>query len=653
MDDLVNWHVKENLPAVAVTEHDYLFSWLELYKKAKDAGIKPLLGVELCFTPMSIEKLKQMGSEARSWQFHTTLIAKTNRGYRNLIKLASEAATEGFYYRPNYTKEMLERWHGDIIMLSGCVQGYLPHLILGDKYELAKREASYFQDLLGEDFYLEIMRHPVSTFSDEPRYRKEQEEFVHMETVALAGLEQLSQDLGIPTVATNDAHYVLKADAELHDVVFTMGQRKKLDDAERYRYSCSEFYLKTESEMAELGFSPDVLNRSMEIVNRCEDIVIDELDSGKYFMPAYPHLKEGQSEAECLREMAYKGLAKKGLADKKEYAKRLEHELGVIEKLGWPSYFLVVADIMNFCEREGIPRGTSRGSAGGALVSYCTGITRIDPIEHNLLFSRFLSEDRVSPPDCDLDVSRARRDEIIQYIADTYGEENVCQIGTIGVLATKAAIKKVATVLAVDFDKANLLTSYLPSLPGIDMSVETAKNIAEVAEMCQADPTIRQTMEIAARVEGMPQFVGQHAAGIIISPKPITGFIPVRLVDGRVVSQWTMDEVESLGALKLDLLGLKTTDLISNTLDEIKRNRGIEIDIDSIPMDDLKTYELLSHADVTGVFQLESDLAKMYLKRMKPQQFEDVENFLALISWKTSITPIFQKASRSFGAAGI
>lgn len=611
---------------MAVTEHDYLFSWLELYRKSLDAGIKPILGVELCYTPLG-DGLRELGSKAREHQFHTTLLAKTNKGYRNLIKLASEAATTGFYYRPTYNDHMLKQYCEDIIMLSGCSSGYLARLILDDKYEEAVAKAQYWRDLLGDDFYVELMLHPVYEFSSNQLYRNEQEEFVKMETKVLAGLQQLSGELSIPAVVTNDAHYVAKSDAELHDIVFTMGQRKKMEDDNRYRYACPEFYLKTKKEMLELGFSSDVLDISLEIADKC-NVTIDELDSGKYLMPKYPKLPEGKGEGEHLREMSYKGLKEKGLANKEEYVERLEHELGVINKLGWPSYFLVLADILDFCEKKDIPRGTSRGSAGGSLVSYCVGITKVDPIKHDLLFSRFMSEDRVSMPDIDVDVSRERRDEVIQYIADTYGQENVCQIGTIGLLATKAAIKKAATVFSVDFEKANLLTSYIQ---GPDLSVKTALKIPEVAEIYQGDPEIKRVMGVATQIENMPQFVGQHAAGIIISPKPIVDFIPVRYVDGRVVSQWTMEEIESLGALKLDLLGLKTTDLIWDTIAEIERNRGISIDVDAIPMDDPKTYGLLAHGDTNGVFQVESELCKMYLKRMRPKRFEDVENILALI----------------------
>lgn len=619
VEDLIKWHVKNGLSAAAVTDHDYLFAWPEFYKKSLDAGIKPILGVELCYNPL--------GEKSRGYQFHTTLLAKTNEGYRNLIKLASEAATTGFYYRPTYNNDMLEQYHEGIIMLSGCSSGYLAHLILEDKYDEAVRAAKRWRELFKDDFYIELMLHPVYELSSNKIYRKEQEEFILMETKVFGGLQQLSRELNIPCVVTNDAHYTSKKDAELHDIVFTMGQRKKMDDDNRYRLPCPEFYLKTRQEMLSIGFSSDVLDISMEIVDKC-NVTIEELNSGKYLMPKYSKLPKDKSEAEHLRDLAYEGLREKGLYDKSEYIERLEYELGVINKLGWPSYFLVLADILDFCKKSNIPRGTSRGSAGGSLVSYCIGITKIDPIRHDLLFSRFMSEDRVSMPDIDVDVSRDRRDEVIEYIADTYGQENVCQIGTIGLLATKAAIKKAATVFSVDFQKANLLTSYIQKP---DLSVKEALKIPEVAEMCRRDEEIKRVIDVAAQIENMPQFVGQHAAGIIISPKPITEFIPVRLVDGRIVSQWTMEEIESLGALKLDLLGLKTTDLIWDTLAEIKRNRGIEINVDDIPLDDPKIYELLSKGDTNGVFQVESELCKMYLKKMKPKRFEDVENMLALI----------------------
>lgn len=629
-DDLIRWHVERGLGAVAISDHNYLYGILDFYKKAKSAGIKPILGVELSYTPIkSIEELRSLGQEARHHQHHTTIFAKNDKGYRNLVRLASLAATKGMYYVPTYTDDMLRECHEGLVLLSGCPSGPLSQLILQDRYEEALNKARFFHSLLGDDYYIELMLHPITNHPMGPsEYAVRRAEFAAMEQKILKGLQQLSEELSIPAVCTQDAHYTYREQAELHDIVFAMGQGKKVNDLQRYRYACAEFYLKTDEEMAILGFSSDVRNCSVEIAEKC-NATIPELEKRQFFMPKYPHVPEGKTEAEYLREQAYKGLQEKGLAHRQEYIDRMEHELYVINKLGWPGYFILLADVIRYCREHNIPTGPSRGSGGASLVNYCMGITRIDPIEHDLLFGRFLSLDRPDPPDVDVDLDAEYRDQVIDYIKDTYGSDNVAQIGTLGLMTTKAAMKKVATAFGVEFEKANKLTSFIPTGEGI--SVAEALDIPDVQKMYASDPEIKRVIDTAREIENKPSHVGKHAGGVIISPVPLMDICPVRLADGRTVTQWPMEEIAEIGLIKYDFLGLETLTVLRYAQEEVLRNRGIKIDIDSIPLDDPASYELLARADTTGVFQVESSFARSYLVKMKPSKFDDVEAFSALI----------------------
>ena len=595
IDDIIQWCLDNNCKHVALTDHGFMYGSLEFYRKAKKAGLNPIIGLETYYTTRGAGNT-ELGAEERNYQTHLTLLAKSTKGYRNLLKVASLAATVGQYYRPCVDDKILREYSEDIICLSGCISGLIPKLLYKDRWKEAEERALVFRDIFGDNFYLEVQKHPVLEFSENPTHRKQQEEFVKMQDKALDGLKRLSSKLGIPMVATNDAHYTKREDAKIHDVVIAMGSKEKLDDPERFRYSTDQFYMKTTEEMLKI-FPPDVVYRSWDIAEQC-DVHIEEAEQTTYLMPVYPNIPEGLTEREFLDQLTQEGLKRLGLTDKEEYQGRLEKELGVSHELVWDRYFLILWEGVGFCEKNGIPVGVGRGSSCGSLVSYALGITKADPIEHNLLFERFLSPNRVGPPDIDLDISKERRQEVIDYVVDLYGRENVAQINTIGLLKTKAAIKKVATAYSLKFSTANLLTSYIPSIQTQDMCIEKALEIPEIQQMYNKDPLIKEVVDVAKEIEDSPQFSGVHAAAVVISPVPLSSIVPVRQAKEALACQWTMDEVESIGLLKMDFLGLRTLDVIDYALDEIERNRGIKIKKEDIPMDDEETYNLLSRADV-------------------------------------------------------
>ena len=623
-EDLVKGALEQGVKHVALTDHGYMCGVLDFYKAARKAGVNPIIGLEAYFTPREAGG-KELGAEERSYYTHLTLLAKNNTGYRNLLKLASFAATEGMYYNPTIDINILREYSEGLICLSGCFSGLIPKLLRAGERDKAEEWAKKFHEIFGEDFYLEVQKHPITKWSEIPRIRAEQEKFAEGQRIIYEGLLHISSKLGIPMVATNDVHYMTQDQSDLHDIYLAVGDGKKVFDESRRRYSTDQFYFKSEEEMLEL-FPADMVHRTLEIAEKC-NVVIEEFENPKPLMPHFPKLPAGKTEAEYLRSLVYEGLAEKGLYDKPGYYERANEELATIIELGWPGYFLILWDIMKFCEEEGIPTGPSRGSAGGSLVSYALNITKIDPVKHNLLFSRFLNKHRQSPPDIDTDVSRERRGEVIEYIARTYGKDRTIQIGANSILKAKSAVKAVATAFGVEFDKANRLTDLIPDT---ETPLGELKDLPDIKEMCK-DPELKKVVEIAEHFQDKPSHFSVHAAGVIIAPDDVTKFCPVRMKDGAIIAQWHMKEVEKIGLLKMDILGLKTLDVIDHTLREIERNRGIKIKVGDIPMDDPRTYELLGRADTLGVFQLESSLAQGYLKKMKPKSFVDVENFVALI----------------------
>lgn len=625
IEDLIAETQRQGGQYVALTDHGFMYGVYDFYKKVKKAGLTPIIGLEVYYTSRYAGST-ELGQEERKHQYHLTILAKNNVGYRNLLQLASKAATVGQYYVPCVDDELLREHSEGLIVLSGCMSGFVSRHLIDDQYDEALEKVKTFHEIFGNDFYLEVQKHPVAQYSNIPSFRQNQEEFVRNQQKILEGIQKISEETGIPMVATNDVHYVSKDDYELHDIVLAVRDKKKIHDEDRLRYPTDQFYFKTYEEMLEL-FPADVVERSYEIAQQC-NVTIEEIDNPTTLMPHFPKTPEYLTEEEYLRQLAYEGLLDLGWADKVEYVDRLEYELEIICRLGWEGYFLILWDIVNFCKKESILINFGRGSGGSSLVLRCLDIIKIDPIKHGLLFARFLSEHRISPPDVDLDFEQERRMEVVDYITQTYGEEYVAQIGTVSLHKARAAIKSVATALAVDFSKANHLSSLIPDT---DIPLVEALQIDEVANLYNKDSEIRRVMDIAIKIQNNPSHVGVHAAGVLISPVPITNICPVRINKGRITTQWHMDQVEEIGMLKMDILGLKTLDVVHDTLKVIKQNKGIELSLETIPTDDSKMYDMLSKGDSNGVFQMESTMAKNYLKKMQPKNFTDIENFVALI----------------------
>lgn len=625
IEQMVAWAKKNQHKYLAITDHGWLVGVPSFINACEKENIKPIIGCELYYTSRYAGS-RELGADERKHQYHLTVIAKNNEGYKNLLRLSSYAHTRGFYYNPCIDFDMLRTHSEGLIVLSGCMSAYVPQLIIEDKYELALEQAKIFRELFKDDYYIELMKHPVTKYSEIEEIRVEQEKFEACQDKLLKGLYQLSDELSIPTVATNDAHYNLKEEHDLHDVVLCMGTGRKVNDVKRLRFPTDQFYMKTEEEMLEL-FPAEAVHRTVEIAEKC-DVRLDEIYDGNFRMPHFPKVPAGMTEAEYLRKLAFEGLEARGLADLPKYIERLNHELDVIIRLGWPGYFLILWDVMKFCAENNIRRGPARGSAGGSLVSYVLDITKIDPLKYDLLFERFLNESRVSPPDIDCDFPKKDRQRVIDYVVNLYGVDNVVQIGTVNLMATKGAIKKACTAFEVPFDKANLITSYVTD----DVkSVEDALRVPHIKKMYDTDPLVRRALDVAIRVENMPSHVGIHAAGVVISPTPVVEHIPVRSAEGTIVTQWPMEVVEAYGGLKMDFLGVATLDVIDYAIEEVKRNRGDIIDINNIDLESKPIYDVLSKADTSGVFQLESTLSRGYLKKMRPNRFNHIIDFVALI----------------------
>lgn len=655
IDEIVELAVREGMHSIAITDHGNTMGLLEFYQKAKKEGINPILGVEAYFHPVR-RGIRELGAEERRRHHHLTILAKNYTGYKNILKLTSRANTEGFYFVPQIDDELLYEHREGLIVLSGCVAGYIPTLLRNGYYDVAKQQAEKYREWFGEDFYLEIMRHPINEntpqilLSADLIGAKEideeilsgiiqnQIELKKIQEASEAGLLELHKELGIPLVATNDAHYTCAQDAGVHDVLYAMSQGRKVLDSKRRWFATGDFYIKNEKEMLEL-FSdiPEAVHITDEIAKKCnvEISAFEDTKRGKYHFPKFD-VPEGFTEISYLRHLAEEGWNRliAGKKDEKTYRDRLEFELGVIERMGFPGIFLAVWDIVRFARENDIPVNI-RGSGVGSLVLYLIGITILDPLEHGLLFERFLSPDRISLPDIDIDVSQRRRDEVIKYIKDKYGHDHVANIGTVSLMTCKSALKKVFTALGVPFKKANDFTAMIPDLnpEGKGITIDEALEIPRVKKKYEEDPEIRTVVDIARRIEKMPANVGVHAAGLVITPGPVWDYVAVRVdKDGNLVTQATMEELESIGLVKIDVLGVRTLDVIHDTAYAVKENHGIEIDVEALPLDDKATFDFYSEAKyMGGTFQTNSDLFKHYLRQYRPREFKDIVEMVALI----------------------
>jgi len=608
INELVETAASYRMPAVAMTDHGNLFGAVEFYFKAVKAGIKPIIGCEMYIAPGSrFEKDKKSGE----YNYHLILLAKNNEGYRNLVTLVTRAYLEGFYYKPRIDLDLLEQYSGGLIGLSSCLKGEVPSHLHRGMPDRAREAALRYKHILGADnFYLEIQDNGI-----EEQYAVNEQ------------LVELSRELHIPLVATNDCHYLRSDDVKAHDVLLCIQTGKTVNSSDRMKFRTDQLYFKSPDEMKK-AFShvPEAVENTIHIAERCNV----EFRTGHYLLPNFP-IEGGRSADEQLAELAIEGLKRKmGDSVPDDYAARLNHELDVIKKMGYSSYFLIVWDFIKFAKQQGIPVGPGRGSAAGSLVSYALGITEIDPLKYNLLFERFLNPERISMPDIDIDFCKERRPEVISYVAEKYGKDHVAQIITFGTMAAKAAIRDVGRALDIPYAEVDRIAKLVPNTLNISID-EAMKAEPKLKELYDSDERYRELIDIARRLEGLSRHASTHAAGVVISPEPLTQYAPLykNPTDETVTTQFDMGAVEKIGLLKFDFLGLKTLTVINKTI-QYAREGGKEIDLGSIPLDDRKTYELLATGNTTGIFQLESDGMREILVKMVPNRFEDLIALVAL-----------------------
>ncbi len=600
VDSLIKKTKKYDMPAAAITDHGVLYGIIDFYRKAKKEGIKPIIGAEVYLSPGSrFEKNRK--------RYHLVLLAQNNEGYHNLIQLVSKAWLEGFYYKPRVDKELLAEYSKGLICLSACIQGEVPQLLINGNYDLAQKAVSDYHAIFGKDnFFLELQNHNLQ-----------------QEKEAVQGLLKLSREENIPTVVTNDCHYLNKEDAELQDILLALQTGTTLADENRMTFTGQEFYYKSPAEMLELF--PDLDSAYQNTVKIADRVEVD-LDFNHFYLPEYPDLGQEKSPEDLLKKLCLKGLKAKGMGSDQKAVERLKYELKIIFEMGYAAYFLIVYDFVKYAEDNEIMVGPGRGSAAGSLVAYLLNITKVNPLKYGLIFERFLNPERVTMPDIDIDFDE-NRDQIIEYVKERYGTERVAQIGTFGTMAARAAVRDVGRVLAVPYAKVDKVAKLISSRKGINQSLKDQKKLQE---LYHNDGEIKELIDYARGVEGLPRHISTHAAGVIIGAKPLTQIVPLQKQDESVITQLPMGDLEALGLLKMDFLGLRNLTVIKNTLQLIEDRKDKVIDINNIPLDDSAVYKFLSTGKTAGVFQMESYLFQSLNKKMKPDRFSDLIAMLAL-----------------------
>lgn len=606
--DLIKFAKANNMPAVAITDHGVMHGAIEFYCKAKEAGVKPLIGCEVYLNDGDIT-VKDVNNNKL---FHLVLFAKNKTGYKNLVKLVSISHLEGFYYKPRINFELLQKYSEGLICSSACLGGEIVQKLLTGTYEEALFIARKYKELFGDDFYIELQDHGL-----------EKQKRTNPDLIKIA------KELDIKIIITNDSHYLLREDEKMHDILLCLQTGRLFNETNRMKFPNSEFYLKTRAEL-ESAFSwldketfDSAMANTYEIADKCNLII----DMGKSVLPHYEVPKSHTVES-YLHFKVREGLEKRFGEITPEIDKRYKYELGVIESMGFAAYFLIVWDFINYAKQKDIPVGPGRGSAAGSLVAYALEITDLDPVEHNLLFERFLNPERISMPDVDIDFCPERREEVIQYVTEKYGSERVCQIITFGTLAARNAIKGVARVLDYPFAESNKLSKLIEMGKTIK---ETMDEVDEFKSLYDENALVKEIVDYAIQIEGLKNNMGMHAAGVIISRDPLSDLVPIqKSKEGNIITEFAMGDVEKLGLLKMDFLGLRNLTIIDNTVKRVAKNHKIEIDINKIPLDDVLTYELLCNGQTDGVFQLESSGMKALVKRLRPTTFEDIGALVAL-----------------------
>ncbi len=626
LDKLIKRAMDLKMPAVAVTDHGNLFSALDFYLKAMKAGIKPIIGCEIYVAPGSrFAKTAPTGKNEEA-SYHLILLVRNLPGYKNLIKLVTAAYLEGFYYKPRIDKELLAKHSEGLIALSACLGGEIPSLLLQNRYEDAKKTALQYRDMLGaENFYLELQDNGIP-----------EQEVVNRELI------RLSKDTGIPVVATNDCHYLDREDHKAHDALLCIQTGKAVKDAVRLRFSSETFYLKTPEEMKKaFSFIPEAVTNTVKIAERCNL----QLELGKYHLPHFP-VPDGYTKESYMAELARKGLEERfteielvrgpGSVDRAAYQARLEFEIAMIDKMGFAGYLLIVSDFIRYAKERGIPVGPGRGSAAGSLAVYSLRITDLDPLPYNLLFERFLNPDRISMPDIDVDFCQDRRDEVLKYVTEKYGQDHVTQIITYGTMMAKGVIRDVGRVLDIPYAECDKLAKLVPNKLNITLkeAMELEPKIREITK----DPRMAELMDIALNLEGQVRHASKHAAGVVISEEPLTEYVPLfKTPKDEITTQFDMNGVEKIGLVKFDFLGLRNLTVIRKAEDTINLRlakaplaRAEPFSVSRIPLDDARTFELLGRGETGGVFQLESSGMRDIIIKMKPQCFEDLIALVAL-----------------------
>ena len=612
LDEFIQTAKDEGMEALAITDHGTMYGAIEFYQKCKKAGIKPIIGVETYMAPGSRFD-KNTRSDERN--YHLLLLAKNEIGYKNLLKLTTIAHLEGFYYKPRVDWEILQEHHEGVIACSACLSGEIPRLIKSGKLDKARERILEYNNLFGQgNFYLEIQDHP-----ELPELAPVNEQMI-----------KFSRELNVPLVVTNDTHYLRKDDAEAQDILLCLQNKKKREDTDRMRMlDYGDYSMRPVSEFA-TAFSevPEALENTAKIADLCNL----EIKLGEIQLPFF-EVPEGFDDFTYLEKLSREGLMKRMGKTYEEVdavtRERMDYELAVVKKMGFPSYFLIVADYVNWAKSQGIVVGPGRGSAAGSFICYLIGITNMDPLKYDLLFERFLNPDRISMPDIDMDFADTRRDEVIRYVEEKYGKDHVAQIITFGTMAARAAVRDVGRVLNVPYDFCDKLAKMIPMFTKLDEALE----MSELKEIYNNDPQARQVLDYAKRLEGVARHASTHACGVVITKEPLVEYMPVQYAsssDRTIVSQYSLHPIEDLGLLKMDFLGLKNLTIIESAIKIIKNTCNLDIDIEKIPLDDKATYEVFQRGETTGVFQFESSGMKRYLKELKPNDLEDIIAMVAL-----------------------
>ncbi len=591
------------MDSLAITDHGVMYGVIDFYKKAKEVGVKPILGCEIYVAPGSRFDREQSRGEDR--YYHLVLLAENNQGYKNLMKIVTRGFTEGYYYKPRVDYEILERYHEGIIALSACLAGEIPNKILKEDYEGARAAARRMNELFGPgNFFLELQDHGL-----------------RQQTQVNSVIMRMSKELDIPLVVTNDVHYIKEEDAVPHDLLLCIQTGKLVTDEDRMRYEGGQFFLKSEEEMQKVfPYAREALENTHKIAERCNvEIVFGEQKVPKFDVP------EGYDAFSYLKELCEEGLVKRyGDPPPEDLKERLAYELDTIRNMGYVDYFLIVWDFIRFAKSQGIAVGPGRGSAAGSIVSYCLEITDIDPIRYQLIFERFLNPERVSMPDIDIDFCYERRQEVIDYVYEKYGKDKVVQIITFGTMAARMAVRDVGRVMNIPYAQVDKVAKMIPMELGI--TIEKALNHnPELRQAYEADEVTKNLIDMSMRLEGLPRHTSIHAAGVVIGSEPLDEFVPLsRGADNVITTQFTMTTIEELGLLKMDFLGLRTLTVIQDAVRMVEKKTGQPLDINAIDYDDPEVYEMIGQAKTDGVFQLESAGMKSFMRELKPGNLEDI-----------------------------